>query len=173
MAEDIKPSKQVKPVRQKRDWSVEGELPYERIPAFKAAYDCYKECQFRFRNVPIDSKPTAREVKEKLMRTMVCIAHARLNIHVLESLQQAMDLALEIQITIRVLVETNAITKKDFANITKYSENLVRQMVGWAASEEKKGRGDNRQAPDGNKEIIDDTKNNNNNQGQLSLFDNV
>ena len=173
MAEDIKPSKQVKPVRQKRDWSVEGELPYERIPAFKAAYDCYKECQFRFRNVPIDSKPIAREVKEKLMRTMVCIAHARLNIHVLESLQEAMDLALEIQITIRVLVETNAITKKDFANITKYSENLVRQMVGWAASEEKKGRGDNRQATDGNKEIIDDTKNNNNNQGQLSLFDNV
>ena len=173
MAEDIKPSKQVKPVRQKRDWSVEGELPYERIPAFKAAYDCYKECQFRFRNVPIDSKPIAREVKEKLMRTMVCIAHARLNIHVLESLQQAMDLALEIQITIRVLVETNAITKKDFANITKYSENLVRQMVGWAASEEKKGRCDNRQAPDGNKEIIDDTNNNNNNQGQLSLFDNV
>ena len=173
MAEDIKPSKQVKPVRQKRDWSVEGELPYERIPAFKAAYDCYKECQFRFRNVPIDSKPIAREVKEKLMRTMVCIAHARLNIHVLESLQEAMDLALEIQITIRVLVETNAITKKDFANITKYSENLVRQMVGWAASEEKKGKGDNRQAPDRNKEIIDDTKNNNNNQGQLSLFDNV
>ena len=70
MAEDIKPSKQVKPVRQKRDWSVEGELPYERIPAFKAAYDCYKECQFRFRNVPIDSKPIAREVKEKLMPTM-------------------------------------------------------------------------------------------------------
>lgn len=125
-------------VKQKRDWSEEGYLSYDRIPAFKAAYDCYKECQFRFRNVPVDSKPLAREVKARLLRIMVCIAHARLNIHVLDSLREAVDLSLEVQITIRVLVETNAITKKDFANITKFSENLARQMVGWAASENKK-----------------------------------
>ena len=145
-----------KPVKLKRDWSNEGDLPYDRIPAFKAAYDCYKECQFRFRNVPVDGKPIARDVKAKLMRTMVCIAHARLNIDVLDSLHEAMDLALEIQITIRVLVETNAITKKDFANIAKYSDNLVRQMVGWAASENKK----------------DNNNTKNNSQQQLNLFDN-
>ncbi len=78
-------NKPTKPIKQKRDWSAEGDLPYDRIPAFKAAYDCYKECQFRFRNVPIDSKPIAREIKAKLMRIMVCIAHARLNVCVLES----------------------------------------------------------------------------------------
>lgn len=166
---DIKAT--IKPVKQKRDWSAEGDLPYDRIPAFKAAYDCYKECQFRFRNVPIDSKPIAREVKAKLMRIMVCIAHARLNVCVLESLREAMDLALEVQITIRVLVETNAITKKDFANISKYSENLVRQMVGWAASEDKKYKGGTTKVPD-ETDNINDTKKNKSTQEQLSLFDN-
>ena len=132
MAETTKPNKQ------KRDWSAEGSLPYEKIPAFKAAFDFYKECQFRFRNVPNDAKPTAREVKSKVMRVMVLIAHARLNIRVRESLQEAVFLAIEAQITLRVLVETNAITHQDFSNISKYSDNLVRQMVGWSTSEEKK-----------------------------------
>lgn len=132
MAETTKPNKQ------KRDWSAEGSLPYEKIPAFKAAFDFYKECQFRFRNVPNDAKPTAREVKSKVMRVMVLIAHARLNIRVRESLQEAVFLAIETQITLRVLVETNAITHQDFSNISKYSDNLVRQMVGWSTSEEKK-----------------------------------
>ena len=127
-----------KPKKQKRDWSAEGSLPYEKIPAFKAAFDLYKECQVRFRNVPNDAKPTAREVKSKVMRVMVLIAHARLNIRVRESLQEAVFLAIEAQITLRVLVETNAITHQDFSNISKYSDNLVRQMVGWSTSEEKK-----------------------------------
>lgn len=127
-----------KPKKQKRAWSAEGSLPYEKIPAFKAAFDFYKECQFRFRNVPNDAKPTAREVKSKVMRVMVLIAHARLNIRVRESLQEAVFLAIEAQITLRVLVETNAITHQDFSNISKYSDNLVRQMVGWSTSEEKK-----------------------------------
>ena len=39
-------SRPTKPIKQKRDWSAEGDLPYDRIPAFKAAYDCYKECRF-------------------------------------------------------------------------------------------------------------------------------
>lgn len=119
----------------KRDWSAEGNLPYEKAPAFKAAYDCYKECQFRFRNVPVDAKPMARDVKAKVMRAMVCIAHARLNIHALESLREAVDVAIEVQITLRVLVETNSLTKKDFAHISKYSDSLVRQMVGWSTTE--------------------------------------
>lgn len=126
------------PRKTKRDWNAEGELPYDKVPAFKAAYDFYKECQFRFRNVPIDAKPVAREIKAKVMRVMVCIAHARLNIRVLDSLREAVDLAIETQITLRVLVETNSLTKKDFANVSKYSDALVRQMVGWSTSEEKK-----------------------------------
>lgn len=127
-----------KPKKAKRDWNAEGSLPYDKIPAFKAALDCYKECIFRFRNVPTDAKPTAKDVKKALMRVMVCIAHARLNIRVLEHLREAVDLSIEAQITIRVLVESNAITKKDFANISKYSDNLIRQMVGWSTSEENK-----------------------------------
>lgn len=128
----------LKAKKPKRDWNAEGNLPYEKIPAFKAAYDFYKECQFRFRNIPVDAKPVARDIKAKVMQVMVCIAHARLNIRVLESLREAVDLAIEAQITLRVLVETNSLTKKDFANVSKYSDNLVRQMVGWSTSEEKK-----------------------------------
>ena len=166
--------------KQKRDWSDTGGLPYENIPAFKVAYDCYKECQFRLRNVPNDSKAIARSIKERLMLIMVCVARARLNFRVLESLREAVDLAIEIQITLRVLVDTNAITKKDFANIAKYSENLTRQMVGWASSEEQKGKGkkEPREAPptvvipDGNNETTENkTKDNGNTQQQLSLFD--
>lgn len=143
MAEGKTPNNKTK---QKRDWSAEGGLPYTQIPAFKVAFDCYKECQFRLRNVPVDSKSTAREVKEKLMCIMKDVAKARLNVRVLESLREALDLAIEVQIIFRVLVETNAITKKDFANIAKYSENLTRQMVGWATSEEQK-RKDNKITP--------------------------
>lgn len=135
----------MKPIKLKEGRSVEGELPYDRIPAYKAAFDCYKECQLRFRNVPVDSRSEAREVKAKLLRAMICIAHARLNIRVLESLQEAVDLALEVQIIIRVLVDVDAITKKDFGLITKFSESLLRQMVGWAAAENKKGKGDDEQ----------------------------
>ena len=124
--------------KKKRDWSAANGLPYDKIPAFKVAYDCYKECQFRFRNVPVDAKPIAKEIKSKLIRIMVCVAHARLNIKVIESLREATDLAIEIQISIRVLVETNAITKKDFAIISQYSENLARQLVAWSNSEETK-----------------------------------
>lgn len=127
-----------KPKKPKRDWNAEGALPYENIPAFKAAYDFYKECQFRFRNVPVDAKPVARDIKAKIMRVMVCIAHARLNVRVLESLREAVDLSIETQISLRVLVETNSLTKKDFAHVSRYSDNLVRQMVGWSTSEEKK-----------------------------------
>jgi len=113
-----------------------GGVPYENIPAFKAAYDCYKECQFRFRNVPVDAKSLSREVKAKLMRVMVCITHARMNVKVLESLREATDLSMEVQITLRVLVEIHAITIKDFAQISQYSDSLVRQMVGWSNSKE-------------------------------------
>lgn len=127
-----------KPKKQKRDWDAEGCLPYEKIPAYKAAYDFYKECQFRFRNVPVNARPIAREVKTKIMRILVCIVHARLNINVLDSLREAVDLSIETQIMLRVLVETNSLTKKDFAMISRYSDSLVRQMVGWSTSEEKK-----------------------------------
>ena len=167
--------------KQKKDWNAEGGLPYARIPAFKVAYDCYKECQFRFRNVPVDSKQIARGVKESLMRIMVCVARARLNIRVLESLREAVDLAIEVQITLRVLVEINAITNKDFANISKYSENLTRQMVGWANSEEQKDKeimdSEEKKStvgmPDCNKEIFENKtdKNKRKAQQQLSLFD--
>lgn len=119
-------------------WDAQNGLPYARIPAFKAAFDCYKECRFRFRNVPVDAKPEARSVKEKLLQCMVNIAHARLNIDTVESLHRATDLALQVQIILRVMVEINAITKKDFANIAQYSENLTRQMVGWTGSVENK-----------------------------------
>ena len=126
--------------RKKRDWSTEGGLPYDKVPAFKAAYDLYKECQFRLRNVPNDAKQISRELKAKIMRVMVCVAHARLNVHVMDALREATDLSIEIQITLRVLVETNSITRKDFAFISQYSDNLVRQMVGWSTSEEKKAK---------------------------------
>ena len=126
-------SKNIK--KQKRNWNDLGGLPYDKIPAFKTALDFYKECQYRFRNVPSDAKPTAREVKAKILRTMTLIAHARLNIRVQQSLQEALFLSMEAQIVLRVLVETKSISIKDFANISKLSDNLVRQMVGWRTSE--------------------------------------
>lgn len=126
--------------KSRTDWYMEGNLPYDRIPSFKAAYDCYKKCQFHFRDVPVDSRPTAREVKEKLMRIMVCIAHARLGIRVLESLREATDLAIEIQITLRVLSDTHAISLGAFAGISEFSDSLVRQLVGWSVSEENKSK---------------------------------
>lgn len=116
-------------------------MPYDKIPAFKAAYDCYRECLFRLRNVPGDAKPTANDIKRSLMAVMVNIVHARLNMRVLESLREAVDLAIAVQITLRVLVETNALSKKDFAFVSQYSDNLVRQMVGWSSSYEEKTGG--------------------------------
>ena len=127
-----------KKTKEKVDWTAEGALPYGNTPVVKAAFDCLKECQFRFRNVPSDAKALAREVKEKLQRIMVYCMYARAEYRVVESLHEALGLTFEVIVTIRIMVETNAITKKDFANISQYSSSLVRQMRGWAQSEEKK-----------------------------------
>jgi len=129
----------------KIDWNKEGDLPYTQVPAFKSAYDCYKECQKRLRNVPADTKGVARDIKAKLMRIIVCIAHARLGIRTLESLREAVDLAIETQVTIRVLKDTHAISVKDMAFISEYSDSLARQMIGWSQSEERKNQDRNPQ----------------------------
>lgn len=119
----------------KKDWSQEGELPYSKIPVYKAAYDCLKECMLRFRNTPSDFKPLTRDIRLQLSRIMVCIAHARLNFLAAKSLQEATDLALQVQIGIRLLDEVHAIPPKSYAILAQLADSLVRQMVGWARSQ--------------------------------------
>lgn len=121
--------------RAKKDWSQEGELPYSKIPVYKAAYDCLKECMMRFHNIPSDFKPLTRDIRLQLTRIMVCIAHARLNFLATKSLQEATDLALQVQIEIRLLDEVHAISPKSYAILAKLTDSLVRQMVGWARSQ--------------------------------------
>lgn len=118
-----------------QDWSSETGMPYEKIPVFKTAYDCLKECSYRFRNVPKIYKFLSKDICQKLLRLIVCIAHAKLNLESHKALQEATDLAFEIQLSIRVLENVKAITIKDYAILSHLTDSLVRQMLGWAKSE--------------------------------------
>lgn len=117
------------------DWNSETGMPYEKIPVYSTSYDCLKECLFRFRNVPTIYKFMSKDVCQKLLRVIVCIAHAKLGLNRQAVLQEATDLALEIQISVRALEAVNAISLNDYEIISHQTDSLVRQMLGWAKSE--------------------------------------
>ena len=126
--------------KSKFDWENVGELPYEMVPVYKTALDCLKECSVRFRNVPSDFRNIAREIRQSLARFIANIAKLRLSLSKKEALEEATDIAIEIQVNIRVLNEIHAITPKDYAMICRYSDSMVRQMVGWMKSENKSNK---------------------------------
>ena len=121
--------------RGRQDWITGDRLPYEMLPAYKAAYDCCMECQKGFAGISGDSRGIAREIKAGLKRVMVCIARIYLGMEPVEAMKEALSLSLGAQISIRMLKDTHSIDLKRFAQISRHSDSLVRQLTGWSRSQ--------------------------------------
>lgn len=102
------------------------------LPVYKAAYDAYKECMFRFRKVPGDGKAIAREVTGNLKRIMVDIELVHWQVRPKTILPATFDLVLETIITIRAMKDFGDLSTKDFAIISQYTAELSRNMRVWS-----------------------------------------
>ncbi|MBQ6746745.1 MAG: hypothetical protein IJR07_06835 [Bacteroidaceae bacterium] len=135
MEEDVTIKKKRK--RGKRPVPYIEPLPYEHVPAYKKAMDCYKECNVRLK-VDACAKAQAREVKEALVTVMVKIVEAKYGLWTSESLTIAVEMAVKVQILLRCMKDIGALDNKSFAFISQHSDNLVRQLAGWCRDYERK-----------------------------------
>lgn len=101
------------------------------LPAYKATYDTYRECQFRFRKCNQDTKPLCREVTGNLKRMMVNIELYHWQVKPKEILAPTLELAIESIVIIRALKDFKEISSKDFAIICRHSSLMMRHMMKW------------------------------------------
>ncbi len=102
------------------------------LPVYKAAYDSYKECRFRFRNVSGDGKAIAREVTGNLKRIMVNIELVHWQVKPTSILPDTFALVLETIIIIRAMKDFGDLSTKDYAIISKYTSELSKNMRVWS-----------------------------------------
>lgn len=102
------------------------------LPVYKAAYDSYKECRFRFRNVAGDGKAIAREVTGNLKRIMVNIELVHWQVKPTSILPDTFVLVLETVIVIRAMKDYGDLSTKDYAIISKYTSELSKNMRVWS-----------------------------------------
>jgi hypothetical protein len=102
------------------------------LPVYKAAYDSYKECRFRFRNVAGDGKAIAREVTGNLKRIMVNIELVHWQVKPTSILPDTFALVLETIIIIRAMKDFGDLSTKDYAIISKYTSELSKNMRVWS-----------------------------------------
>lgn len=102
------------------------------LPVYKAAYDSYKECRFRFRKVSSDGKYIAREVTANLKRIMVDIELVYWQVKPKSILPDTFALVLETMITIRAMKDFGDLSTKDFGIISQYTANLSKNMRVWS-----------------------------------------
>lgn len=102
------------------------------LPVYKAAYDSYKECRFRFRKVPSDGKAIGREVTSNLKRIMVDIELVYWQVKPKTILPDTFALVLETMITIRAMKDFGDLSTKDFGIISQYTANLSKNMRVWS-----------------------------------------
>ena len=102
------------------------------LPVYKAAYDSYKECQFRFRKVSGDGKAIAREVTSNLKRIMVDIELVYWQVKPKSILPETFSLVMETVIIIRAMKDFGDLSTKDFGIISKYTSQLSTNMRIWS-----------------------------------------
>lgn len=102
------------------------------LPVYKAAYDSYKECMFRFRKVPGDGKAIAREVTSNLKRIMVDIELVYWQAKPKSVLPDTFALVLETLVTIRAMKDFGDLSTKDFGIISQYTASLSKNMRVWS-----------------------------------------
>ena len=101
------------------------------LPVYKAAYDCYKECRFRFRTVTKDCKATAHEVLRNLLEIMVDIELVYWQVEPRERLAETYRLVLKTLVILRAMHDAGELSTQHFCVISKYSADLSKNMGNW------------------------------------------
>ncbi len=123
--DDQKKKKKRKPRQPKKDGVF-------TLPVYKAAFDSYKECRFRFRKVSGDGKTICREVTGNLKRIMVDIELVYWQIKPKSILPDTFALVLETIIDIRAMKDFGDLSTKDFGIISEYTAKLSKNMRVWS-----------------------------------------
>ena len=101
------------------------------LPVYKAAYDTYKECRFRFRTVSKDAKATAHEVLTYLLDIMVDIELVYWQVQDKEILGDTYRKVLKVIIIIRAMHDVGVLSTQHYSLISRYSAVLSKNMGNW------------------------------------------
>ena len=101
------------------------------LPVYKAAYDTYKECRFRFRTVNKDAKATAHEVLTYLLDIMVDIELVYWQVQDKEILGDTYRKVLKVIIIIRAMHDIGELSTQHYSIISRYSAVLSKNMGNW------------------------------------------
>lgn len=102
------------------------------LPVYKAAYDCYKECRFRFRTVSKNSKGTAHEVLSFLLDIMVDIELVYWQVEKKDILVETYRKVLKVIVIIRAMHDTGELSTQHYSVISRYSAELSKNMGNWS-----------------------------------------
>lgn len=101
------------------------------LPVYKAAYDTYKECRFRFRTVSKDAKGTTHEVLSYLLDIMVDIELVYWQVQDKEILGDTYRKVLKVIIIIRAMHDIGELSTQHYSIISRYSAVLSKNMGNW------------------------------------------
>lgn len=101
------------------------------LPVYKATFDTYKECRFRFRKCTKDTKEICREVTGNLKRIMVNIELFHWQVKPKSILADTLELVVETIVIIRSMKDFGEINTKDFSIICQYSSQMLYNMMKW------------------------------------------
>ena len=101
------------------------------LPVYKAAYDTYKECRFRFRTVCKDAKATAHEVLTYLLDIIVDIEQVYWQVQEKEVLADTYRKVLKVIIIIRAMHDVGELSTQHYCIISRYSAVLLKNMGSW------------------------------------------
>lgn len=101
------------------------------LPVYKAAYDTYKECRFRFRTVSKDAKTTVHEVLSYLLDIMVDIELVYWQVQDKEILGDTYRKVLKVIIIIRAMHDIGELSTQHYSIISRYSAVLSKNMGNW------------------------------------------
>lgn len=101
------------------------------LPSYKAAYDCYKECRFRFRTVNKDCRAIAHEVLQNLLNIMVDIELAYWQVKSKSILTDTYRNVLKTTIIIRSMHDMGELSTHHYSIISQYTSALSKQMGNW------------------------------------------
>lgn len=101
------------------------------LPVYKAAYDLYKSCRFRFRTVAKDCKATAHDVLQNLLNIMVDIEMVYWQVEDKKILTDTYRTVLKTMIVIRAMHDMGELSTQHYSIISQDAAILSKNMGNW------------------------------------------
>lgn len=101
------------------------------LPVYKAAYDLYKSCRFRFRTVSKGCKPAAHEVLQNLLDIMVDIELVFWQVEQKNILTMTYRNVLKTIVIIRAMHDMGELSTQHYSVISQNAAVLSKNMNNW------------------------------------------